>query len=587
MSGIHSHELIRAERLMEEENFDEALQILDMLEKSTDLVSGERLQCYILRSILLNKLGKLEAALKLTDQIIRENQALKQPSYTVDALIQRTIALMSQGKFDEGLDSIKKAEKTLKILEVSHTPEFKRKKALVIHQKGTLYWYKGDLDQSLQLYQQSLDLRKEGGNKKDISASLNNIGLVYWQKGELTRSLEYLHKSLALKEGISNKQDIALSLNNLGIVYMQQGDLNQALEYYQRSRKLYEEINNPQLIARTLNNLGIVYTQKGEINLALECYHQSFLILSKIGNKQELASALDNLGVGYWHKGDSKRALEYLRQSLALYREIGSNFYISEALFNLISITSQINVFNEAQEYLQQLQTIEQANSNKLITQRYHLAHAMIMKAEDVPTKDLSFKSLYNILNQLVTANQLLRKIIIEEILDHRLTVQAIYNLCELLILELKTLGNEETLDEVKQITEKLYYIGQKQQSFSLLTKAYWLMAKLALLEQDVAAARTLLAKGLQLAEDKGYDRLAQIILTEQKLLTGQLPDWLVDQNISLLERLGQARLETLIVSLRQDRVESFGEEDLLPQTPSLNELKTFAEELGKRRIKW
>ena len=147
--------------------------------------------------------------------------------------------------------------------------------------------------------------------------------------------------------------------------------------------------------------------------------------------------------------------------------------------------------------------------------------------------------------------------------------------------------GNEAVLGEVNRLAQQVLQIAKEQQSSSLLAKSYLLIAKLALLEPDVDRSRDLLARAHQIADEKGYERLAMVIEYEQKRLSGQLPNWLLDQNVPLLERLSHTHLDGLLVALRQNRVEYFAPEDILSTAPSMDELKSFADKLSKRRIEW
>lgn len=187
-------------------------------------------------------------------------------------------------------------------------------------------------------------------------------------------------------------------------------------------------------------------------------------------------------------------------------------------------------------------------------------------------------------LDKYVKAQELLQEIVEGEIIEHEVTIDAIFNLCELLIIELKTFGNENILIKVDLLTQRLLQIGRNQNSFSLLAKTYLLMAKLALLEPDIKQARDYLVKARTLADDKGYNRLALVIATEQKRLEGQIPDWLLEENVSLFERLNKINLESLVISLRQNRVESYGGEII---KPSMEDLQSFAAQLSQRKFDW
>ncbi|MFX0094650.1 MAG: hypothetical protein ACFFBD_23140 [Candidatus Hodarchaeota archaeon] len=117
------------------------------------------------------------------------------------------------------------------------------------------------------------------------------------------------------------------------------------------------------------------------------------------------------------------------------------------------------------------------------------------------------------------------------------------------------------------------------------MAQTYFLKAKIALLTQDVECARDLLGQAHQIAEEKGYNRLAHVIINEQKRLAGTLPDWLQDEKISLIDRIEQSRLVNLFTALKQRRI-GFTETPVT-DPPSIEELKSFVKELGTRHTQW
>ncbi|MBD3192520.1 MAG: hypothetical protein GF308_17910 [Candidatus Heimdallarchaeota archaeon] len=91
--------------------------------------------------------------------------------------------------------------------------------------------------------------------------------------------------------------------------------------------------------------------------------------------------------------------------------------------------------------------------------------------------------------------------------------------------------------------------------------------------------------QALTIAEEKGYQRLATVIIREQKQIEGKLPEWLFEEETSVLERLGEIQLEGLLISLRHNRVEYYSHTS--SKTVDTKELTQFANQLKKRKIGW
>ena len=90
--------------------------------------------------------------------------------------------------------------------------------------------------------QATIDLLKnlEISNEHDKSLKFNFIGIAYMNQGKLNESIEYYQKSLEirLKTVGEDHPDTADSYNNIGIAYMNQGKFNEAIEYYEKSLEI-------------------------------------------------------------------------------------------------------------------------------------------------------------------------------------------------------------------------------------------------------------------------------------------------------------------------------------------------------------
>jgi hypothetical protein len=161
-------------------------------------------------------------------------------------------------------------------------------------------------------------------------------------------------------------------------------------------------------------------------------------------------------------------------------------------------------------------------------------------------------------------------------------------NLCDMLLLELRTSGNEEVLKEITGILEKLQTIGENQHSYSLLVDTYMLKSKMALLELDLDSARQLLSEAQQMAEEKGLQNLAMMISGEYDTLMDQLGKWtdLIDQNVPMIEKLELTELEGMVSRIIRKKAETpefAGEEPalflILTETGTMKFSKQFAPE--------
>ena len=503
LSSLSSQELERAEKLVLEGKYNKALQVVGIIEKRKKLSTKEQLNCQILKSSIFNKLGKYEKALNLAEITLKECRSRKNHLLGTDAVIEIAHSFWRLGEFDKSLETISENDKFLSKLKEQKTINLRYKEAIVLRLQGVVYHSKGDLDKAERLYKRSLDIWEKIGDKKELSTVMNNLGVLFKTKGELHKALDYYENSSKLCQEIGNKDDIATSLNNIGNVYRLQGELEKALKNYKQSLNYWEEIGNNQFISVSLCNIGEIYQQKGDFDTSVYYFKKALNLREEVGNKQEIALNL----------------------------------------FYLISVSLDAKEKRRAERYFDRLKLINEIDVDKVIFQIYRLAEAMILKTS-------------NRMRDKVQAQELLREIIEEEIVDHSLTILSLLNLCELLLEELKITGEKEILEIIKPIVSSLGEIAKQQQSYDLLAKIYWFKSQLALIDMDLKEARELLSKAQFIAEKKGLQRLAVNISSDHDELLNQLSEWdeLISKKASLKDRLEFAQLGELVIKQMKRR---------------------------------
>ncbi len=581
-------ELLLVESLLEEEKYKDALKLVEERVNKEGLSPNNHLAATLLESRIRVKLGDIKGAHKLIEKILPKVNKQKNPLVIMDYLIVKTSTSWMLGKLDEGVEELEKVKTFLEKTETDFKGEMKirflRRKSVLLQHSGIIQWYKGNLDEALESHQESLKIHEQLDSKSGIVSSYNNLGLVYWSKSDYKQAIEYYKKSLAISEELGKKVMIARILNNLGNVYSQLGDLDQALEFYQQSHVIKEEFGNKrdiiisfinlgvinqfkgeidesldyykkalvlseevdykQHIATAVNNIGNIYSLKGDLDQAYQYYERSFKLYKELDMKQEIAMSHSNLGEYYKKKGMRDEALEHYHQSLALYEELGNDHSSARVLYELVLEGLERKDLISTNKYLKKLQQINEQADNRAIDHHYRIANALMLKASDNARDRMK-------------ATVIFEQVIDEEITDHSLTVTAMVHLCDLLLTELKTTGNNELFKEIKNLTHKLLEIAKKQNSHSLLAETYRLEALLALAELDMNKATEFLEKALTIAEEKGLEKTAVKIREEQEKLVEQIELWeeLSKRKAPLDETLKHVQLEETIKEIQSNEI--------------------------------
>lgn len=573
-----------AEKLLDRGHLKDALTVIVKIEDRPNLSYGDRLHCKLLKSNILFLMGSIKKALNVANQVIYESTENTKQILVIDASISKARALWRLDRYTESLNILDQVKNELNdITDVSQSLLTKRS-ALILFIKSSIFWINGELDRALEYAQKSLAQREKLGNKLDIGFSLFRLGAIYADKGELDIALHHFQKSLGIGKEIENRQFIAWNTNQIAKINCTKGELNRALELHKTSIKITEEIGDNMglawafnslstlyqlkgeldlalecaqnslnladkvgskfLIAWSLGVFGEIYSKKGELNLALEHYQDSLVIFEEIGNTQSIAQSLDRIGEIYHSKGEFEAALQYYTKSIAIYNKIkdyvifGDNIFMGREVshYHLIKLNIDTNNLEKAAGYVQKLEIINNKEDNKRIHQIYRISSAMLLKTSKRTIKKAD-------------AQRIFQQIAEEEIINYELTVAAMLNLCELLLEELQTSGDEEVLDEVKEWSNRLSRIAKTQHSYVLLIETYLLQSKLALLELDLPKAQDLLDQALLLSNEKNLGKLKAIITVEQESLQKQLSKWeqILAQQPSMNEILELTQLDTLI----------------------------------------
>jgi predicted ATPase/class 3 adenylate cyclase/Tfp pilus assembly protein PilF len=272
-----------------------------------------------------------------------------------------------RGYFSEGRDEL---EATLGLgdgqgeLSLASVPDsLKAPTAKALNGAGRLADREGDHAAARSLYEQSITLRRELGDKRGVAESLRNLGILANQEGDYTTARSLYEQSLELMKEIGDKRGMADSLNSLGSVAHKQGDYQLAHSMYEQSLQLMKEIGDKRGTAQLLNNMAIVVAdQEGNYSLARSLFEQSLAVQRELGDKGEIARLLNNSGGLAYMEGDYAEARSLFEQSLALMRELGDKSGVAEALDSLGNVACSLgdhqlahSMYGQSLELMQEL----------------------------------------------------------------------------------------------------------------------------------------------------------------------------------------------------------------------------------------
>jgi predicted ATPase len=170
--------------------------------------------------------------------------------------------------------------------------------AKVAHGLGILMDQQGEPDAALRLFERSLAIWRELGDREQQARELNSLGIVHRHLGDVDTGRALLEEAVALNRELGDKDRLAASLANLGQVESAAGRLDRAVEVLREALAVDSELGNPVNIAIDQHSLALVSLRAGRPREARDLVCDIFDYVVSSGNTAfyvntiELAAAI-------------------------------------------------------------------------------------------------------------------------------------------------------------------------------------------------------------------------------------------------------------------------------------------------------
>jgi tetratricopeptide (TPR) repeat protein len=129
---------------------------------------------------------------------------------------------------------------------------------MVLNNLGNVAALQEDYQTAGSLYEQSLALERELGDKRGVALSLNAAGSMAHILGDYQTARSLYEEGLAMFQELGDKLGVAISLNTMGSLAYMQGDHQTAGSLYRQGLALVREIDDKSGIAVSLTGLGAI-----------------------------------------------------------------------------------------------------------------------------------------------------------------------------------------------------------------------------------------------------------------------------------------------------------------------------------------
>jgi tetratricopeptide (TPR) repeat protein len=113
-----------------------------------------------------------------------------------------------------------------------------------------------------------------------IAQTLMNLGLVYRHQGQWQDAINVYEQSLQIRRDLDDRHGIAETLVNLGNVYIDQGRWEEARGNFEQSLQTLHDLGDRHGEGQTLANLGRLYEKRNQPNQSKTLWQQALTKLN-------------------------------------------------------------------------------------------------------------------------------------------------------------------------------------------------------------------------------------------------------------------------------------------------------------------
>ncbi len=180
------------------------------------------------------------------------------------------------------------------------------------------------------------------------------LGKFSIMQGEARRAVDdYLVRALVLYKRGRNLYGVAETTNALGIGYGRLGQTANAEEQYRKAAALQRDVGNRRGVATSLRNLANILSLRGAFDEAGSALAQARALTVELDDREGLAAVDNELGVLAEERGDYHGALEAYRRALQGWQQVGDAHGLAQALNDIGFANFQLGRYDDAQSYWQ------------------------------------------------------------------------------------------------------------------------------------------------------------------------------------------------------------------------------------------
>ncbi len=223
----------------------------------------------------------------------------------------------------------------------------KRKGAVALEKLSRVRRELGNYDQALRLGLRSLELFRQMNDRNGMASACDKVGQVFWLLGDFPRALAYLQQDARIRRERKDERGLAVALLNIARVYVDTGDLSRAARFSERAHALFRRVQDPLGVIGSLNVQAVIALYYGETARGRTLLETGLAEARGIGDRSQEAKILNNLA-DILAESDPDEAQQRVEQAYKIANHISDVRAVAGTRFTLSKILSLRGQLEEA-----------------------------------------------------------------------------------------------------------------------------------------------------------------------------------------------------------------------------------------------
>ena len=387
--------------------------------------------------------------------------------------------------------------------------------AIFIENHGIYHRSRGEFEKAEKYSSEAYDIRKQFlDNCDEVTRELNsfdlgryygNMALLSFEKGNYKQALEYFDKFIPINEKWGYSANLTLCYITMGRIKLIQGEFENSIEYFKNADELLADVD-------------------------IDTYW--IFIQNWIYNQQ-------SLGLAAYQMGNYEKSLDYFERAKKHAKKHNRHHDMATCNVSIINSLLELDKYDQVSGYVDEFdELIEASKDDPVIIKQSKLAKGLWLKNSPRITQKAEAQTLFRELSED------------PEVLSET-SLMAKLNLCDLLVAELQSFGEQEAFTDVSKIINEIHETARKEHSYNLMAQTYLLKSKIALIDLDIDQSKEMLTKAEEIAKNKELGKLLITIQDDQQLLIKNLTQWtaFANENLPLMERVKKSEIQQYIAN--------------------------------------